>query len=161
MLPEEVTKFIGSSAGVSVFKVEKEPIRRFADSTDDQNPLYYDEKYAKKSRYGSIIAPPGLISAPWFNRPKGGESIFDPDRGVRGALRKAGFVSPGAIDAGIEYEFFNPVKAGDTITSSAVIKDIIEREGRTSKMAFIFTETTFTNQKDELVAKSRSTLILR
>ena len=28
MLPEEVTKFIGRNTGISVFEVEKEPIRR-------------------------------------------------------------------------------------------------------------------------------------
>ena len=66
MLPEEITKFIGKPMGKSVFQVEKEPIRRFADSVEDGNPLYWDEEYAKKSKYGSIIAPPGMICAPWY-----------------------------------------------------------------------------------------------
>ena len=66
ILPEEVTRFIGKKGPTSVFEVEREAIRRFADSVDDPNPLYYDEEYAKKSKYGTIIAPSGFISVPWF-----------------------------------------------------------------------------------------------
>ena len=62
MLPEEVTKLIGKAGEVRVFQVEKGAIERFADAADDQNPLYYDEEYARNSRYGSIIAPPGFFS---------------------------------------------------------------------------------------------------
>ena len=52
MLPEKVRKFIGQTSDTSIFEVEKEVIRRFADAVDDPNPLYWDEEYAKKSRYG-------------------------------------------------------------------------------------------------------------
>jgi len=165
MLPEEITKFIGQAVGTSIFEVERETIRRFADAVDDPNPLYWDEEYAKKSRYGSIIAPPGFISSPWFS----GRPTKWPERGATSseaevadlftALVIAGFWR--VLDGGMEYEFFAPVQAGDTITASSVIKDIIGREGRTGKMAFLFTETTYTNQNGEVVAKARGTSIHR
>ena len=60
MLPEEVAKFIGAGTGVVVFEVEKGAIKKFADAVDDGNPLYWDEEYAKNTKYGSIIAPPCL-----------------------------------------------------------------------------------------------------
>ena len=162
MLPEEVTKFIGKKGPTSVFEVEREAIRRFADSVDDPNPLYYDEEYAKKSKYGTIIAPPGFISTPWFaDRPRKwgarGETAPDETAGVRAAVVKAGYGR--VLDGGMEYEFFKPVKAGDTITFSSAISDIRVREGRTGKMAFIITETTYTNQNSEVVAKTRATSI--
>ena len=164
MLPEEVSKFIGQTVGSSVFEIEKEVIRRFADAVDDSNPFYWDEEYAKKSKHGSIIAPPGFISSPWFsNRPSKwparGATSSEVTSGIRPALAKAGFSR--VLDGGMEYEFFTPAKAGDTITASSVIKDIIERSGATGKMAFLFTETTYTNQNGELVAKARSTSIHR
>ncbi|MCJ7743240.1 MAG: MaoC family dehydratase N-terminal domain-containing protein [Dehalococcoidales bacterium] len=43
----------------------------------------------------------------------------------------------------------------------SVVKDVMEREGRTGKMAFMITETTYTNQKGEVVAKARGTSIHR
>ena len=36
-------------------------IHKFAVAVGDTNPLYYDEEFAKKTRYGGIIAPPTLI----------------------------------------------------------------------------------------------------
>ncbi len=161
MLPKEVIELIGKAGDVRVFEVEKEVIRRFADAVGDQNPLYYDEEYARNSRYGSIIAPPGCISSPWFGKLKSGAPSSDVREELRAALIKAGYTNPGAIDAGIEYEFFRPVRAGDIIASTSMIKEVVEREGKTGKMAFTITETTYTNQNDDLVAKTRGTLIQR
>ena len=164
MLPEEVTKFIGQIMGASIFEVEKEVIRRFADAVDDSNPLYWDEEYAKKSRYGSIIAPPGFISSPWFSgRPtKWGRrdmTSSEETACLRPALAKAGYGR--LLDGGMEYELFCPVRAGDTITTSSMIKDIIGREGQTGKMAFVIIDTVYTNQNGDLVAKTRQTSIHR
>jgi acyl dehydratase len=36
-------------------------IRKFADGIGDSNPLWNDEEYAQKTRYGSIVAPPSWI----------------------------------------------------------------------------------------------------
>ncbi len=164
MLPEEITQFIGKEAGTSIFEVERETIRRFADAVDDSNPLYWDEEYAKKSRYGSIIAPPGFISSPWFS----GRPTKWPERGATSSeergnlilvLAKAGYGR--VLDGGMEYEFFAPVQAGDTITASSVIRNIIGREGRAGKMVFMIRETTYTNQNGEVVAKARQTSIHR
>ncbi len=161
MLPEEVTELIGKSGEVAVFNVEKEPIKRFADAVGDSNPLYWDEEFARTSRYNSIIAPPGFVSAPWYTRLKRGDRSADLRNETRVALEKAGFTSPGGIDAGIEYEFFGPVRLGDTIATCSRIKDIVEREGKTGKMAFVIIETTYTNQNGDLVAKARATSIQR
>ena len=57
MLPEEITAFIGKSEETVIMEVEKGAIKKFADAVDDPNPLYWDEEYARGSRYGSIIAP--------------------------------------------------------------------------------------------------------
>ncbi len=79
--------------------------------------------------------------------------------GLRPALAKAGYGR--ILDGGMEYEFFCPVRAGDTITTSSMIKDIIGREGQTGKMAFVIIDTVYTNQNGDLVAKTRQTSIHR
>jgi len=164
MPPEEVSKFIGQTVGSSVFEIEKEVIRRFADAVDDSNPFYWDEEYAKKSKHGSIIAPPGFISSPWFSSrpskwPARGATSGETSTDLWLVLAKAGFSR--VLDGGMEYDFFIPAKAGDTLTANTVIKNIVERTGATGKMAFLITETTYTNQNDELVAKARATTIHR
>ncbi|OGN95171.1 MAG: hypothetical protein A2Z75_02170 [Chloroflexi bacterium RBG_13_50_10] len=164
MLPEEINKFIGQSIGTIACEVEKGSIKRFADAVGETNTLYWDEGHAAKSRYGSIIAPPGFFGWPvklppgmTFQRPT---DITDPPEAteaMRAALAKAGYAN--VLDGGIEYEFFLPVHAGDVLSAKSIIKDIREREGKTGKMAFIIIETAYHNKKDELVAKARATAI--
>ena len=166
MLSEEANKFIGKSIGNVACEVEKGAIKRFADAVGETNPLYWDEEYAAKSRYGSIIAPPGFFG--WavklppgatFQRPT---DISDPPEAteeMREALAKAGYAN--VLDGGIEYEFFQPVKAGDLLTAKSTIKDVREREGKTGKMAFVIIETIYYNKENEQVAVARATAIYR
>lgn len=158
MLSEEIAKFIGQGGDVRIFEVEKGAIRRFAQAIEDQNPLYWDEGYARNSKYGSIIAPPGFFGWPtkWTSE---GIVSFEATRELGATLRKAGYGR--VLDGGIEYEFFYPVRAGDTLAALPMIKDIVERKGRTGKMAFVITEITYTNQNGDLVAKARRTTIHR
>src|SRR4030042_856551 len=47
--------------------VSFEAIRNFVNGIGDNNPLYRDEEYAKRTRYRSLIASPGFLHsvAPW------------------------------------------------------------------------------------------------
>jgi acyl dehydratase len=158
MLPDEVKQFIGKTVGVRIFEVERGAIRRFADAVDDPNPLYRDDEYARNSRYGSIISPPGFFGWP-SRQPRGAPLVVEstPELGL--ALAKAGYSR--VLDGGMEYDFFYPVRAGDTLVASTVISNVREREGSTGKMAFMIMETTYTNQNGDVVAKARSTSIHR
>ncbi len=160
MLPEEVTKLIGQAGSVKVLEVEKGAIKKFADAIDDPNPLYWDEGYARNSRYGSLIAPPGFLGCPtkWT---RGSTFPVFPEVLVEliAGLAKAGYSQ--TIDGGIDYEFFCPVRAGDTLSASSVIKDITEREDKAGKAVFIIAETTYTNQNNDLVAKVHQIFVNR
>lgn len=158
MLPEEVSKFIGKVVSTSTLEVEKGAIQRFTEAVGDPNPLYRDEEYARSSRYGSIIAPPGFFG--WPARGKNQGVVFSLLEGeLEQALTKAGYNTTSAIDGGITYEFFQAVRAGDSLTASLSIKDIAERRGPAGRALFIIYETTYTNQNGDLVVKERGTFI--
>ena len=40
-------------------------IKKFADGIGDPNPLWSDAEYARKTRYGNIVAPPSWV---WSGR---------------------------------------------------------------------------------------------
>jgi len=165
MLPEEVKNLVGKVLSTSKFEVEKQSIKRFAEAVGDKNPLYRDEEYARKSRYGSIIAPPGFISSVWFWEDTSGqtpETTALKSTGLLGlmlTLAEAGY--PNIIDSGIDYEFFHPVRAGDTLKSTVVIKDIRERKSEEGNLVFLITDTSYTNENGDEVAKTRWTTIHR
>jgi acyl dehydratase len=61
------------------------------------------------------------------------------------------------LNGGNDYEFFQPIQAGDTISSTGKLAELRERTGSMGKMLIIINETTFKNQDGEIVAKARST----
>lgn len=123
--------------------VEKGHIARFAEAIGDPNPLYRDEAQARKSRYGGIIAPPTFLRA------VPSEDLNIPELSH---LKRV-------LDGGSDWEYFEPVRPGDTITAVTRVADIRERELRIGRAVFLTLETRYTNQFGELVAVQRNTLI--
>jgi len=153
MVPDSLKQYIGKVDPPHLREVEKGAIRRYADAVGDDNPLYYDEEYAKKSRYGCIIAPPGFFG--WAKKTiSSSEGLI----GLIGAMIEAGYA--GILDGGMAYDFYLPIRVGDTLVGSPKVADIALKEGKTKMMILRF-ETSYTNQNGDLVAKSYQTLIGR
>jgi len=146
VITDEMKKAIGVESEPTIVQIEKEPIRRFAEAIGDPNPLFNDEEYAKKLGYRSIIAPPGY-------HPQYSYTI---KRGRREGPR---FRMPFTrnLNGGNEYEFFQPIQAGDVLSITNRLGDIYERDGRMGKMLFTISETVFRNQKGETVLIMRGT----
>jgi acyl dehydratase len=152
-VPDELSQYIGKIDPPHVREVEKGAIRRYADAVGNDNPLYYDDEYAKESPYGTIIAPPGFFGWAAKSVPQS-EGII----GLMTALIGSGYA--GILDGGMSYEFFLPVRAGDTIIGSPKVKDVKAKAGKTEMMVCQF-ETSYLNQNGDVVAKATQTLIGR
>ena len=132
------------SAPIS-YDVEKGAIRKFVEAIGDDDPIYYDEKAAQAAGFKTIPAPPTFLCT--FRT----QAL--PDLNIRfGRVR---------LNGGNEYEYRQPIYAGDTITVTAKYGDVTERTGRSGTMVFITTDLTFTNQHGEVVATGRNTGIMR
>lgn len=144
-LTEEMrTQTIGSESEPVTLDVEKGAIIKFAQAIGDNNPIYNDEATARKTNYGTLIAPPTFL------------------RSVVGIRPPIPFELPfeRLLDGGSDWEYFQPVRAGDRITATARITDIQERTGRVGLMIFITTVITYMNQFDEVTVTQTSTTIL-
>jgi acyl dehydratase len=144
-----VVEFDRSALGVEsapiAHDVEKGAIRKFAEALGDGDPIYHDEQAAQAAGFKTIPAPPTFLCT--FRT----QAL--PDLKIQfGRVR---------LNGGNEYEYYQPVYAGDTITVTAKYADVSERSGRTGKMVFVITELTFKNQRGEVVAKGRNTGIMR
>lgn len=158
MLAQEVTQLIGKAGGTIIMDVEKGAIKKFADAIGDRNPLYWDEEYARNSRFGSIVAPPGFFG--WPIKWKSAMPFFSELRQeVIDTIAKAGYSR--ILDGGIEFDFFLPIRAGDILASVSQVASIQERETKSSKMILSTVESTYTNQNGDVVAKARQTMIHR
>ncbi len=112
-------------------------IRRWAQySVGDDNPLFSEVDYAKRSTWGRVIAPPTLL--------------YTIDSGI---------VAPGMpgiqwIFAGSRFEHFLPVRAEDTITAKARLIDVQIKEGRNvARYVNQVGEVLYHNQHGQLVTR--------
>jgi len=60
---------------------------------------------------------------------------------------------------GTELECYQPIRLGDVITASFKISNLRERQGKMGRMAFITFDSSYKNQRQELVAKCRQMVI--
>lgn len=134
---------IGLEGPPVTLEVEKGAIIKFARAIGDDNPLFNDEVEARKSRYGGLIAPPTFLRSITSVRP---ELPFNLP------LNRV-------LDGGSDWEYFEPVRAGDRITTTAKITDISERTGRLGVMFISTTVITYRNQLDQVVATQANTSI--
>lgn len=147
LITEELRSKIGVEGKPRAYEIEKGMIKQFARAIDDPNPLWQDEEYAKKSKYGGLIAPPALVIAL-------GWEDFQADGPRSGTGPNAG------LHGGTELEYYQLIRAGDTITIINKLVDVRERGSkRLGRMAFLSYERTYKNQRQEVVAKCRQLLI--
>jgi acyl dehydratase len=158
MISEEAKQFIGKTDPPIVRHVERGSIKRYAEAIGNDNPLYCDEEYAKKSRYRSIIAPPGFWGWP-TRTPSSSTGLAEIVGELQAALARSGY--PRILDGGISYDFFVPVRAGDTLIASPKVTGLTEKEGKSGAMVICDFETTYVNQNGNVVAKSYQTFIAR
>jgi len=131
-------------------------IKRFIEATTDDNPLWRDEKYAEKTRWGGIIAPPAFLH------------VFDPsNRAFRQLpdLSHMATIMPFELpyartfQAFNEFQFFTPLRPGDLITSTARIVDVYEREGKSGRMVFVRMDNEHRNQRNEVVGITSEAMV--
>jgi len=125
---------IGVDGAPVTTKVEAGHVRRFAEAIGDPNPRWTRQ------------APPTFLVA------------LSP---VSTHLDEAEEFGKGWLNGGNRFEYFAPVMIGDEITARGHVADVFDKAGSTGDLLFIVFETNFTNQRGELVARTRGTLIRR
>ena len=142
VITQEMRDAVGVESDPVSHEVEKGAIIKFAQAIGDYNPLFNDEQAARASRYGGLIAPPTFL------------------RSTPSGPMKVSIKSPFSanLDGGSEWEYFVPVRPGDTITVTQKFADVYERNARAfGKMMFTIRETKYVNQFGQTVALQRST----
>lgn len=118
--------------------VTAEEIREFADSVGDANPAY---------RGDDPMAPPTFAIR--FRGARFSHPAIPSE-----ALRR-GFAG------GNDFQLGAPIRPGDVITTTNVLRELYEKTGRTGTMVFVVTRQTMVNQRGEMVAVIDSPFMIR
>jgi acyl dehydratase len=121
--------------------VDASEIRRYAMAVEDYNPLWFDNEYAKNTRWKGIIAPPT------FMHTCGGGTIL-----TTAHIDGTPDWPHGSLFAGSYFEFYLPIRIGDRIRPVSKFYDVIEKTGKfAGPIVFVTSQTDYTNQNNELI----------
>ncbi|MFC2027295.1 MaoC family dehydratase N-terminal domain-containing protein [Chloroflexota bacterium] len=139
--------------------VNKAMIRHWCEALEDNNPLYTDEGYSKKSEYGSIIMPPAMVQSHclpvmWPKK----QTPPDPLAKAMKICTEAGYSA--IVGISISYEFYRPLYPGDQIRYR--IKLANASSEKTTKLGqgyFVTSEYSYTNQNGEAISTQFLTVL--
>ncbi|MBA2240776.1 MAG: MaoC family dehydratase N-terminal domain-containing protein [Solirubrobacterales bacterium] len=140
------TEAVGKSFPATQYEVGREKIREYASAVGETSPVHHDLEAARAAGFRALVAPPMFCVV--YSAPAVGAAILDPDVGIDFAAM---------VHGGQEFEWGEPVCAGDLITSSAKVVEISERRG----MGFYVFESESHNDRGERVVRGTWTNIVR
>lgn len=153
-------KFIGKTYGPTVYEVGVEKLREFAYAVGggvpslgftgkrpaDLHPYLWDAEAARASPYGGIVGMPNFAVV--FSIGPFGQAVSDPELGINLLY---------LVHGEQEFEFLQPIRPGDVMTTTGVITDIFDKVGKD----FLIVSTESKNQRGEVAVKGLWTAVIR
>jgi acyl dehydratase len=153
-------KFIGRKYGPTTYEVGVEKLREFAyaisggvpshgwggEAPAGLHPWLFDAKAAKASPTGGIVGFPGF--AVTFSIAPFHQAVTDPEIGINLLM---------LVHGEQEFEFEEPIKPGDVMTTTGEIVEIYEK----ANMDFFVVTTESKNQAGKVAVKGRWMAVIR
>lgn len=119
------------------YEITREQVIKYVEAIGESNPLYIDEEYARRSKYGQLIAPPTIAAIV--------TTLGVALRGIR--------IPPGATHAKQYFKFIKPIMPGDKLNIKTKLADkYIQREKK-----YVVIESVVRNEVGEDVVLARIT----
>ncbi len=131
------TKAVGKEYPAFEYEVGLEKIREYANAVGETSDVHRDREAAEDAGFRDVVAPP--MFAVVYSAGAMAPAILDPDVGINFAAM---------VHGGQEFRWGEPVCAGDTITTTAKVKEIFEKDG---KGFYVFESRSLNGDGDEAV----------
>lgn len=121
---DEARAFLDGSPGP--VRVGRDPVNlpmvhHWCQALGDDNPAYLDEGYARSSRRGHLIAPPGMLQTWTMDAPRDPGRPGPNDEVIR-RLDEAGYTSVVAVN--YEHEYLRELRHGERISVRSYAEDL-------------------------------------
>lgn len=140
------TEAVGRSWDPVSFEIEAARVAGYADAVGEPSPVHRDADAAREAGFRDLVAPP--MFAVVYSFPALANAAVDPALEMNIAT---------LVHGGQEFEWGEPVCAGDTIMTTVTCKSIDERDGK----GFYVFESNSKNQDGERTARGVWTNIVR
>jgi len=142
--------------------VNEPMVRHWCEAMGIDNPVYLDERAARASRHGALVAPPTMLQV-WSMNGLGGNippgSTTENAYRVLEQIQAAGF--PAIVAVNSEQEYLRYLRPGDRLHRSSQIEAVSPRKETALGVGYFVTELIrFFDQRDELVGTMRFRLFI-
>ena len=137
---------VGKSYEPFEYEVGREKIREYAHVVGETNPVHFDPRAAHEAGFRAVVAP--AMFAVVYSAGAVAPAMLDPAVGMNLAMM---------VHGGQEFAWSELVYAGDTITTTASVRDLYGRD----TMKFYVFESVSVNQDGLEVARGTWTNIER
>ena len=136
--------------------IEASDIRRWAIATyypETPPRLFWDEAYARTTRWGGIVAPPEFNPFAWQLDTPRDRQFWHADNNLPRPQRPPDPDAPGqhGMNGGQADRYGVPMRPGDVIAETFALVRWEERTGRLGLTLFTYTDIRWENQRGELV----------
>lgn len=160
LIPDEVLAKVGTEAARAVGEVNRRDWQRWAVAVGDHNPLWFDADFARAHGYDDVVAPPLFLQYAVLGVTPLDQLRADGSSGaVSGNLQFP--EAPKRMAGGESFTFHRPAYHRDELTMVRTVSSVVEKEGRSGRFVLVTWHTTYTNQRDELVAEATTSMIAR
>jgi acyl dehydratase len=130
-----------------IYQVGREKIREFADAIGDPQPMFRDAAAAQAAGHPDVIAPPTFVMV-LFNQYALEAVVRDPGLGLDYDRMVHGDMS---------FDYVRPVRAGDRLTVTTSIDEIMARAGND----FLTLRADIDTVEGERVVTAKAQLVVR
>jgi hypothetical protein len=148
------------------YPISVSDIRRWVIATyfpEEPPREFWDEEYAKQTRYGGIVAPHEFNPFAWIAQeprripPRADSADIN---GIENALGIAGPEVNHVLNGGMDARYSAVrMRPGDVITSETAVESYEEKKGRLGVMLMTRSVSTWANQHGDVVKSAYQTLI--
>lgn len=126
---------VGVARPTKPVTLTREIIQDYARAIGDLNPLYFDEEYARASRFGGLIAPPTIHVPLMFLATETTDWMR----------------TPGTVNCGQNWYYRRPARPSDVVTLRAQALDKVYRKDR----LFVIHDNVFTDADGQVLCAGR------
>jgi len=137
---------IGKTNPPFEYEVGREKIREYANVVGESDPVHHDPEAARAAGFRGVVAPPMFCVV--YSAGAMGPAVLDPELGINLMMM---------VHGSQEFEWGEPVCAGDVVTTQATVKDVFDKNG----MKFYVFESESKNQEGKTTVKGTWTNIVR
>jgi acyl dehydratase len=101
------------------YEVGREKIREYARAVGEENPVYFDPDAARAAGFRNVVAPPMFCVV--YSAGAMGPAVLDPELAINLMMM---------VHGQQDFEWGEPVVAGDVITTEVEVKDMYEKDGK-------------------------------